>query len=81
MSCIAPVVPANTKVKATAILSQIRASLGGIPNVFNLLVNAPVGLDGCPSLSKTLSRGRLTARQRDIVALAIAQKNECQYWR
>jgi uncharacterized peroxidase-related enzyme len=31
------------------------------------------------SLSKALSRGRLTGRQREILALAIAQENECQY--
>jgi uncharacterized peroxidase-related enzyme len=30
-------------------------------------------------LSKVLSRGRLSARQREIVALAVAQENECRY--
>jgi uncharacterized peroxidase-related enzyme len=79
MSRIAPVVPANTETKVAATLSQIKASLGNVPNVFALLANAPVALDGYLSLSKALSRGRLTARQREILALAIAQENECQY--
>ncbi|WP_211256417.1 carboxymuconolactone decarboxylase family protein [Edaphobacter aggregans] len=41
---------------------------------------SPVALDGYLSLTKALSRGRLSARQREILALAIAQENECQYW-
>jgi uncharacterized peroxidase-related enzyme len=76
---IAPVVPGNTETKVAATLSQIKASLGNVPNVFALLANAPVALDGYLSLSKALSRGRLTAREREILALAIAQENECQY--
>jgi uncharacterized peroxidase-related enzyme len=79
MSRIAPVVPANSETKVAATLSQIKASLGSVPNVFGLLANAPVALDGYLSLSKALSRGRLTAREREILALAIAQENECQY--
>jgi uncharacterized peroxidase-related enzyme len=79
MSRIAPVVPTNTDTKVAATLSQVKASLGKIPNVFATLANAPVALDGYLSLSKALSRGRLTARQREILALAIAQENECQY--
>jgi uncharacterized peroxidase-related enzyme len=79
MSRIAPVVPANTETKVAATLSQIKANLGHVPNLFALLANAPVALDGYLSLSKALSRGRLTVRQREILALAIAQENECQY--
>ena len=79
MSRIAPVVPANTKTKAAATLSQIKASLGKLPVLFSTLANAPVALDGFLSLAKALSRGRLTARQREILALAIAQENESQY--
>jgi uncharacterized peroxidase-related enzyme len=79
MSRIVLVVPSNTETKVAATLSQIKASLGNVPNVFALLANAPVALDGYLSLSKALSRGRLTARQREILALAIAQENECQY--
>jgi len=50
-----------------------------VPNLFATMANAPVALDGFLSLSKALSRGRLTARQREIVALAVGQENECRY--
>ena len=72
MSRIALVVPANTDTKVAATLAQIKAGLGNVPNVFALLANAPVALDGYLSLSKALSPGRLTGRQREILALAIA---------
>ena len=79
MSRIAPVIPADTDIKVAATLSQIKASRGRVPNSFATFANAPVALDGFLSLSKALSRGRLTGRQREILALAIAQENECQY--
>jgi len=77
MPRIAPVVSSNVDNKVATTLSQIEKSLGMVPNLFTTLGNAPVALDGF--LSKTLLRGRLTARQREILALAIAQENECRY--
>jgi uncharacterized peroxidase-related enzyme len=79
MSRIAPVVLSNTDAKVAVTLSQLKANGGEVKNIFSTLANAPVALDGYLALSKVLSRGRLTARQREILALAIAQENECQY--
>jgi AhpD family alkylhydroperoxidase len=78
MSRISPVVPTNTETKVAATPSPIKASLSRVPNVFVASASAPVALEGYLSLSKALSRGRLTVRQREILALAIAQENECQ---
>ncbi|HEY4047140.1 MAG TPA: carboxymuconolactone decarboxylase family protein [Acidobacteriaceae bacterium] len=79
MSRIAPAISSNADTKVAATLSQLKASLGEVPNVFATLANAPVALDGYLSLSRVLSRGRFSARQREILSLAIAQENECQY--
>lgn len=79
MARIAPVTSSNPDTKVAAILSQVKAGFGAVPNLFSTLANAPVALDGFLSLTKALSRGRLSARQREILALAIAQENECQY--
>jgi AhpD family alkylhydroperoxidase len=57
----------------------VKASLDKVPNLFATLANAPSALDGFLSLSKVLSRGRLSARQREILALATAHENECEY--
>ena len=79
MPRIAPVTLQNVDAKVAATLSQLRASLGKLPNTFATLANSPVALDSSLALSKAVSRGRLTARQREVLALAIAQENECQY--
>jgi uncharacterized peroxidase-related enzyme len=79
MSRIATVVSSNADPKVFTTLSQVKASLGMVPNLFATLAHAPVALEGYLSLSKTLSRGRLSARQREILALAVGQENECQY--
>jgi uncharacterized peroxidase-related enzyme len=79
MPRIAPVVSENVDPKVAATLSQLKTSRGNVPNLFPTLAHAPVALDGFLALSKALSRGRLSARQREILSLAIAQENECQY--
>jgi hypothetical protein len=48
-----------------------------LSNAFATLASAPVELDGYLALSKSPSRGRMSARQPEILALAIAQENEC----
>lgn len=79
MSRVAAVAFSNGDSKVATTLSLVEKSLGMVPNLFATLGNAPVALDGFLALSKTLSRGRLTARQREIVALAVGQANECRY--
>lgn len=79
MSRVAAVAFSNVDSKVATTLSLVEKSLGMVPNIFATLGNAPVALDGFLALSKTLSRGRLTARQREIVALAVGQENECRY--
>jgi uncharacterized peroxidase-related enzyme len=79
MSRIAPLGLPNLDSKMAATLSQVKATLGRVPNTLATLAHAPVALDGYLSLQKVLSRGRLSARQRELLALAIAQENECQY--
>ena len=76
---VSPVISENAESKVAATLSQVKASLGKVPNFLATLANAPAALDGFLSLTKALARGRLSARQREILALAVAQENECQY--
>jgi uncharacterized peroxidase-related enzyme len=79
MSRIAPVVSSNVSPKVATTLNQVKASLGIVPNLFATLAHSSVALDGFLSLSKALSQGRLSARQREIVSLTVAQENECRY--
>jgi uncharacterized peroxidase-related enzyme len=79
MSRIATVVSSNVDTKVANTLAQVKASLGIVPNLYATLAHSPAALEGLLSLSKALSQGRLSAAQREIVALAVGQENECQY--
>jgi hypothetical protein len=58
MSRISPVILSHVDAKVATTLSQVKASLGMVPNLFATLAHAPVALDGYLSLSKTLSHGQ-----------------------
>lgn len=60
-------------------LAAVKATLGMVPNLFSTFAQSPAVLNGYLALSDALSKGVLTAQQREIVALAVAQANECSY--
>jgi len=60
-------------------LSAMKAKIGMVPNVVGTLANSPAALNLYLASSHALSGGRLTARQREIIALAIGQLNQCHY--
>lgn len=79
MPTIRPLNLSDADPGTAATLNAVKAKLGGVPNLLATLANAPAALHGYLQLSETLGTGRLTARQREIVALATAQENACQY--
>lgn len=68
---------ASAEVNVT--LDTVKAKLGKVPNLIATLAQAPVALNAYLSLSEGVSKGRLTAKQRESLALAIGQANSCQY--
>ncbi|MCB1915553.1 MAG: carboxymuconolactone decarboxylase family protein [Rhodocyclaceae bacterium] len=79
MSTIQPLVPADAEPGTARTLEAVRGKLGMLPNLIATLAHAPVALNAYLGLSETLAGGRLTARQREVVALAVAQANACEY--
>jgi len=79
MPRIAPVNAASADAGVQATLSAVKAKLGMVPNLFSTFAQSPAVLNGYLSLSEALGKGVLSAPQREIVALAIAQANECAY--
>ncbi len=67
----------DTDTKAT--LDAIKAKIGMVPNLYATFAQSPSVLNGFLGLSEALSKGALTAAQREIVALATAQANQCHY--
>jgi len=79
MPRIHPVQPDQTDAGTAATLKAVKAKLGMLPNMFTTLAQAPAALSGYLQLSESLTKGRLTPRQREMIALAVAQENACEY--
>jgi len=61
-----------------AILDDINAKFGVIPNLFRLMAVAPKSLKGYAGLSGPLS-GAFDLKTREQIAIAVAQANGCDY--
>jgi len=79
MPRIAPIDPTKAEAGVKATLAAVKAKIGMVPNLFSTFAQSPAVLNGYLAFSEALAKGALTARQREIVALAIGQANECQY--
>ncbi|CAL80279.1 conserved hypothetical protein; putative antioxydant protein [Bradyrhizobium sp. ORS 278] len=62
-----------------ATLSAVKAKIGMTPNLFSTFAQSAAVLNGYVAFSDALANGALSARQREIVALAVAQANGCEY--
>jgi len=74
--------PATIDAAPTAsrlLLEGVKKQLGVVPNMFRLISNSPVALEGYLGLSGALSKGRLPAPTRERIALAVAEENGCSY--
>jgi uncharacterized peroxidase-related enzyme len=69
----------STDAAVTAVLDDMKARMGKAPNAMATLAQSSAAFNGYHALKKALMRGRLTSRQREIVALVTAQANACQY--
>jgi len=50
-----------------------------VPNIARAMANAPAVLDGYLALSGALSKGALSPKQREQIALTVGQANGCEY--
>lgn len=71
--------PAGATGKAKELLDAVQASLGMTPNLMRTLANSPAALESFLNFNTALSRGRLGAKVREQIALAVAEKNGCEY--
>lgn len=79
MPQIPPVQLSAAHPEAASTLASLHKKLGKLPNLLTTLARAPAALNGYVQLQEALAKGRLSARQREIVALAVGQVNACQY--
>ncbi len=64
---------------AQPLLEAVKKQLGSVPNLFRIVGNSPAALEGYLSLNGALAKGRIDARTRERIALAVAESNGCDY--
>lgn len=79
MSRIIPVEPAAAEGKVRDLFAGIQKSLGVVPNLYRVIARSPVALEGALAFAGALAGGRLRARLREQIAIAVAQDNACDY--
>ncbi|AWI25237.1 carboxymuconolactone decarboxylase family protein [Flavobacterium pallidum] len=79
MTRITALNPDETTGKTKELFNAVNAKLGVIPNMMRTMGNAPALLEGYLSLSGILGKGKLGGKTGELLALAIAESNSCDY--
>ena len=79
MTYIAPLNREAADARTRATLDAVEARLGMVPNLYATLAKAPAALHALLEINQAVAAGALTAREREIVALATSQANGCGY--
>ena len=62
-----------------AVLNQINSAFGVVPNMFRAVANSPAALKSMWGSFGALGSGSLGAKLGEKIAVAIADKNRCEY--
>lgn len=79
MSRINVVTSASANAEQQALLEAITAKLGMVPNFLKVFANSPAALRAFLGLHGIANEGSLDLATRERIALALAQKNSCEY--
>ncbi len=71
--------PANATGKTKDLFTAIEGKLGMIPNMMKTMGNSSAVLEGYLNLSGALGGGTLGAKTGELIALAVAESNACDY--
>jgi uncharacterized peroxidase-related enzyme len=74
--------PVDTE-KATGqtkeVLDVVNKKFGKVPNIFKLMANSPAAVKGYLAFNEELSKGVLTAKLREQIAITCAELHLCEY--
>jgi len=71
--------PDNATGQAQRLLQGVEGKLGFVPNIMRTMANSPAVLQSYLEFSNALSKGNLSQKFREQVALAVSEVNACQY--
>lgn len=61
------------------LFAAVRQKMGGVPNIMRTMAQSPAALEAYLGFSGAIGNGRFTAAQGELVALAAAGENSCDY--
>jgi uncharacterized peroxidase-related enzyme len=79
MSRIATITNETATPEQKSLLVNIQSQLGGVPNFLRIFANSPASLRAFLGLYGIANEGSLDPQTRERIALAMAQKNTCEY--
>jgi uncharacterized peroxidase-related enzyme len=79
MSRVQLVNPAATTADRQALLDQITQAFGATPNMFKAVANSPAALRSMWGAFGALAGGRIDAKLGEQIAVAVADRNACEY--
>lgn len=79
MSRVQLIDSSNTTANRQALLEQVHKAFGATPNMFKAVANSPAALKSMWGSFGALGSGVLGAKLGEQIAVAIADKNRCEY--
>lgn len=79
MTRVSLIDPANTTADRAALLSQIHGAFGATPNMFKAVANSPAALKSMWGSFGALGGGVIPAKLGEQIAVAVADRNACEY--
>ena len=70
---------AHTSPDRKALLDQIHGAFGATPNMFRAVANSPAALQSMWAAFGALGSGTLSAKLGEQIAVAVANRNACEY--
>ncbi|MBF0569885.1 MAG: carboxymuconolactone decarboxylase family protein, partial [Candidatus Omnitrophica bacterium] len=61
------------------ILEGIKAKMGKVPNIYATIAHSPATLEAMMGYNAGLKKGSLSGVETEAIALAVGQKNSCDY--
>jgi uncharacterized peroxidase-related enzyme len=78
-SRIAALDPNVAEGKTKELLTGVNNMLGATPNLFRVAAQSTPTLEGLVAMFGATGKGRLNARTREAIAMAVAETNRCDY--
>ena len=79
MSRIHQISPENATGKSAELFTAVKGKLGMVPNMMRAIGNSPAALEAYLQFSGGLAGGSLSNQQREQIALAVGEANQCDY--